>query len=106
MQESYIVRYGQMRYLGEFQGLADHVHPRGQRVVVRTDRGTELGEVLCLATERTALFLENPARGDIVRTASTEDLAGESTLVRRQREGFATCSEFIVRRKLQMDLVD
>ena len=37
-----------------------------------SDRGTELGEVLCPATDRTALFLENPVRGAILRTAIIE----------------------------------
>jgi len=67
MAESYIVRCGQMRQLGEYSGLAGQEHPRGQRVIVRSDRGTELGEVLCPATERSAAFLENPARGEILR---------------------------------------
>ena len=103
---SYVVRYGQMRQLGEYTGLADHEHPRGQRVVVRSDRGTELGEVLCPATDRTALFLENPVKGPILRPASPEDLAAESRLAERQKEAFATCRELIAHRRLQMDLVD
>lgn len=106
MQNTYVVRYGQMRFLGEYAGIAEQNHPRGQRVMVRTDRGTELGEVLCPATDRTALFLENPSRGEIVRVASAEDLAAESRLPDRQKEGFATCREFIAKRRLQMDLVD
>jgi len=106
MTQTYVVRYGQMRYLGEYTGLAEIDHPRSQRVVVRSDRGQELGEVLCPATDRTALFLENPFKGEIVRVATGEDLAREAQLTGRQKEGFATCHEFISRRRLQMDLVD
>ncbi len=106
MAESYIVRCGQMRLLGEYRGLDDQEHPRGQRVVVRSDRGTELGEVLCPATERSAAFLENPARGEILRAADDDDLAAAAGLVARQKQGFATCLEFIAKRRLQMDLVD
>jgi cell fate regulator YaaT (PSP1 superfamily) len=106
VSKTYVVRYGQMRQLGEYTGLADQEHPRGQRVVVRSDRGTELGEVLCPATDRTARFLENPVQGPILRPASPEDLAAEAKLAEFQREGFATCREFIARRRLQMDLVD
>jgi len=95
-----------MRQLGEYTGLAEQEHPRGQRVVVRSDRGTELGEVLCPATDRTALYLENPVQGQMLRPASPEDLAAESRLAELQREGFATCREFIGKRRLQMDLVD
>src|SRR4051812_7604712 len=106
MTKTYVVRYGQMRNLGEYAGLAGQEHPRGQSVVVRSDRGTELGEVLCEATDRTALFLENPAQGEILRAATAEDLAAESKIAALQQRGFAACREFIARRKLQMDLVD
>ena len=106
MSKTYVVRYGQMRHLGEYAGLAGQDHPRGQRVVVRSDRGTELGEVLCPATDRTALFLENPVRGEILRPATAEDLAAEARLAGAPEEGFAACREFIARRRLQMDLVD
>lgn len=106
MGQSYVIRYGQMRLLGEFEGLAGQDHPRGQRVILRTDRGTELGEVLCPSNERTAHFLENPTRGEILRPASPTDLETESRLADRQREGFAVCKEFVDRRHLQMELVD
>ncbi len=106
MTGSYVVRYGQMRYLGEYKGLAGQDHPRGQRLVVQSDRGLELGEVLCPAHERTASFLENPVKGEVVRVASPDDLAVESRLTAQQQEGFAACRSFIARRRLQMDLVD
>jgi cell fate regulator YaaT (PSP1 superfamily) len=95
-----------MRFLGEYADVPGDEHPRGQRVVVRSDRGVELGEVLCAATDRTALFLENPVKGDIIRVASHDDLAMEPVLQNRQKDGFATCREFIAKRRLQMDLVD
>ena len=106
MQSSYVVRYGLMRFLGEYRGPGSHEYRRGQRVVVRSDRGIELGEVLCPATDRTALFLENPMMGDILRDASDEDLSAAETIPARQKDGFAACQEFIAKRRLQMDLVD
>jgi cell fate regulator YaaT (PSP1 superfamily) len=106
MPNSYVVRYGQMRFLGEYRGLDGQEHPRAQRVLVRSDRGVEMGEVLCPATDRSAMFLENPIRGDILRVASDEDLAAENRLTARQKEGYAACLEFIAKRRLQMDLVD
>ncbi len=106
MANTYIVRYGLMRFLGEFRGLSGQAHPRGQKVVVRSDRGHEIGEVLCPATDRTAKFLENPLRGDVVRVASEEDRVVEACLPARQSDGMAACREFIEKRKLQMQLVD
>jgi cell fate regulator YaaT (PSP1 superfamily) len=106
MAGSYVVRYGQMRYLGEFLGLAGQDHIRGQQVIVGTDRGTELGEVLCTATERTALFLENPVRGEILRVATSQDLDAVIQSAELRKEGMARCLQFIAKRRLQMDLVD
>jgi cell fate regulator YaaT (PSP1 superfamily) len=103
---AYVVRYGRMRFLGEYAGLAGLDHPRGQHVVIQSDRGTELGEVLCPATDRTAAFLENPVRGDILRTATEADLEQEAALERARTDAFSKCQELISRRSLQMDLVD
>jgi cell fate regulator YaaT (PSP1 superfamily) len=95
-----------MRFLGEYRDLEGQEHPRGQKVIVRTDRGVELGEVLCLATDRTAYFLENPFRGEIVRVASEDDLEAGRRLAERQKQGLAVCEEFVAKRRLQMNLVD
>jgi cell fate regulator YaaT (PSP1 superfamily) len=103
---TFVVRYGQMRHIGEYECVADRAHLRGEKVLVRSDRGTEMGEVLCQATERTGAFLENPFRGQILRTATPEDLAAESRLVDASRKGLVACREFAARRRLQMDLVD
>jgi len=74
--------------------------------VLQTDRGTEIGEVLCPATERAVAHLENPHRGEMVRVVSTEDVAQEARLTQFRELGFQTCRELIAKRKLQMNLVD
>ncbi len=106
MSNTYIVRYGAMRFLGEFQGLREQSHPRDQKVVIRTDRGHELGEILCPATDRSAKFLENPIRGDVIRVALPEDLETSGQLDGIKQNGLTSCREFIANRKLQMDLID
>jgi cell fate regulator YaaT (PSP1 superfamily) len=106
MAQDYVVRYGRMRFLGEFSGLHGQDHPRGQAVVVRSDRGTELGEVLCASSERTSRFLSNPTRGEILRLPTSDDRAEEERHARSWDEYFATCSEFVAKRRLQMNLVD
>jgi cell fate regulator YaaT (PSP1 superfamily) len=102
----YVVRYGRMRFLGEYTDSIGLDHFRGQRVVIRTDRGTELGEVLCPANDRTAAYLERSIPGDILRPASIEDLEHEAKLVSAQEKAFELCQELIFKRRLQMDLVD
>ena len=95
-----------MKFLGEFRGIVGRHHARGQKVVIRSDRGLEMGEVLCPATDRTAHFLENPMRGEILREAAHEDLERDASLPGKQRDGLDACREFIAKRHLQMDLVD
>ena len=46
----YIVRHGAMRLLGEFTAADGSAFDRVHRVVVRTERGQELGDVLCPST--------------------------------------------------------
>ena len=68
MNNSFVVRYGQMRHIGEYEAVEGRSSPsEGSVSIVRSDRGTEVGEVLCPATDRTASFLENPFRGQILR---------------------------------------
>jgi cell fate regulator YaaT (PSP1 superfamily) len=106
MAQSYVVRYGRMRFLGDFTGLPGQDHPRGQAVVVRSDRGTEMGEVLCPASERTADFLANPINGEILRLPTPDDRTQEDRNAEEWEGDFATCTELVARRRLQMNLVD
>jgi cell fate regulator YaaT (PSP1 superfamily) len=106
MVQTYVVRYGRMRFLGEYTGLAGQQHPRGQRVVVRSDRGTEIGDVLCPATDRTKPFLPDRLHGEILRLVTAEDDDQVARIVKDRDSHFATCLELIAKRRLQMDLVD
>ncbi len=47
-EPAYLIRYGVMGYVGRFRASPDGIGPleRGQSVVIQTDRGVELGEVL------------------------------------------------------------
>jgi cell fate regulator YaaT (PSP1 superfamily) len=106
MTKTYVVRYGRMRFLGEYKGLPDCEHERGQQVMVRSDRGIELGDVLCPVSEKTSRFLPNPAQGEILRVATPEDKEQEARLAEDRNPVFATCHELITKRHLQMNLVD
>jgi cell fate regulator YaaT (PSP1 superfamily) len=105
MAANWIVRHGAMRFLGEFDP-ADETYARGQEVVVRTERGLELGEVLCPATPRAVELLAEPTRGRILRTLTPEDRAGRDRLQAQEEKELETCSKFVAQRKLQMELVD
>ena len=69
----YVVRYGAMRLLGVFSAAAGREYRRGISVVARTDRGLEIGEVLCEATAEATNGMNDPGTGQILREMTPED---------------------------------
>jgi len=101
----YVVRYGSMRRLGVFQSK-DEAHPRGTRVIVRTDRGLEIGEVLCEATEAAVAHLSDPARGPLLRAATAADEKDLARIHDQERREFEVCQQYVAQLGLDMSLVD
>src|SRR5690242_9464748 len=105
MASPWIVRHGAMRFLGEFDP-EEADYRRGDDVVLRTDRGLELGQVLCPATPRAVEFLSDPTRGRIVRTLTDRDRQERQRLAEAEERELETCGRFVAQRRLQMELVD
>jgi cell fate regulator YaaT (PSP1 superfamily) len=105
MAANWIVRHGAMRFLGEFEP-GDGVYTRGHEVIVRTERGVEVGDVLCPATPRTIEMLAEPTKGRIIRTLTPEDRAARDRLLHQEEVELNACCQFVAQRKLQMELVD
>jgi cell fate regulator YaaT (PSP1 superfamily) len=106
MAGKYLTRHGAMRFLGEFTAAEDAAYARGDRVVVRTERGLELGEILCEASERAVKLIAEPTGGQLVRRMSEQDHAEAARLHEAEAREFDACNRFIAARKLQMELVD
>ena len=81
----YLVRYGRLGDFGRFRAEPALPCTRGQRVVVRTHRGLELGEVLQPALAGHAQFLPNTTVGALVRHATPEDESREQAHAERAR---------------------
>jgi cell fate regulator YaaT (PSP1 superfamily) len=105
MATPWIVRHGAMRFLGEFDPEAG-VYQRGDDVVVRTDRGLELGQVLCASSPRTVELLNEPTRGRILRKLTEQDQLERRRLDDLEERELDTCARFVRQRSLQMELVD
>lgn len=106
MSARYVVRYGAMRHLGEFVARGQE-YDRSAQVIVRSQRGTEWGEVLCAATDRTRSYLgTEDVQGKILRAATPEDERQRDELWVRERESFNGCRELIAERRMAMQLVD
>jgi cell fate regulator YaaT (PSP1 superfamily) len=67
----YLVSYGRSGDFGRFH--ADQSLRRGDAVVLRSERGLELGTVLCPAAPGHAPYLARTAVGEVLRLATEED---------------------------------
>jgi cell fate regulator YaaT (PSP1 superfamily) len=94
-----------MRFLGEFdpEGVS---YARGAEVVVRTERGLEIGQVLCPATPRALEMLSEPTSGRIVRLLTEKDRSECTRLKEAEQREMETCARIVEQRRLQMELVD
>jgi len=107
MDARYVVRYGSTRLVGEFGTRGRESYPRNCPVIVRSDRGTEVGEVLCPATERTQEYLGSKEfKGNILREVSDEDRRSIDEIYLKERQEFLGGKELIAQYKLLMQLVD
>jgi cell fate regulator YaaT (PSP1 superfamily) len=106
MASRYIVRHGAIRFLGDYEGGDKNRYRRGDRVVVRSDRGLEVGDVLCDASEQTVAQLSEPTHGQIVRLLTAEDQVRVDQLLQNEQTELDACRRIVEQRRLQMELVD
>ena len=105
--QSYVIRYGTTRILGEFSARGVGALPRGAAVIVRGERGHEWGIVLSTATQQTRTYLgESGEHGRIIRLATAEDEANRDKAITFEKEAFAGGLDQIRERNLQMQLID
>jgi hypothetical protein len=69
----YLVSYGMSGEFARFQPIAPAEFRRGDRVVVRTHQGLELGVVMCPATPEHSPFLSRTALGELLRNVTEVD---------------------------------
>jgi cell fate regulator YaaT (PSP1 superfamily) len=102
----FLVRFGRLGDFGRFRAEPALPCERGQRVVVRTYRGLEIGEVLRPATEGHAHFLPNTTVGALVRHATAEDEVRDSELSVRCQALLTRCSALAVALALPLEFLD
>ncbi|PNY37047.1 signal peptidase [Rhodopirellula baltica] len=93
-----------MRILGVMNARERYRY--NDRVVVQTDRGTEIGTVLCEATPAALDSMEEPTAGKILRSLSDDDSRQWHHIESLVREDLATCQRCVDALRLRMDLVD
>jgi cell fate regulator YaaT (PSP1 superfamily) len=102
----YVVRYGSTRALGVFSPRGQDRYLRGQRVIARTQRGLEAGDVLCEASDEQAAKLSGSPGGQILRGMSAEDSNELSHIHGKERAEFEVCLKHVQRLALKMTLLD
>jgi cell fate regulator YaaT (PSP1 superfamily) len=105
-QPKYLIRHGAMRFMGEFVAAPDRLIRRADTVIVRTERGQEVGEVLCPATAQAVSAIPEPTRGDILRVATADDRSKLAHLKDVETKEFAAGEKLIAQHRLAMQLVD
>ncbi|MCS6851615.1 MAG: hypothetical protein NZ700_10665 [Gemmataceae bacterium] len=102
----YLVSLGAAGRLGRCRAASAHSYGRGDRVIVRTAWGLEVGTVLGLATDRHAQWLPKTDTADLLRLITLED---EGTVQARRELGnhiFDDATEHIRRSGLPLALLD
>lgn len=102
----YVVRYGAMRSLGVFAARSNQPLRRGQKVIARTSRGLEVGDVLCEATEDAVSHIKNPDNGQILRRLTPEDANEYEHMQLQSRDELEICEGYVQKLGLNMQLVD
>jgi len=95
-----------MRLLGVLATRSEDQYARGDRVVVRTNRGLETGEVLREASENAIKQMKNPSNGQILRRMSLEDSAELERLQDQQKDYFKRSQQIVARLELKMELAE
>ena len=120
-----VVRYGYMKLIGEFPYAGEHILGCGTKLVVRTPRGIELGEMLTttcanagcgksVSRKQMLQYIENSGgkqypfttEGEVVRAATPEDRA-ESSRLEDQKPAYIKAAKAAIREmELPMRLVE
>jgi len=117
-----LVRYGQMGTLGWFEHNLGRISKLHSKVVIQTDRGLELGDVVGPWCYRAGQFRQSCEQvkdyysrsgaeqsfgtgGTFVRYATTQDISEEKHLQKNAQQELECCRRFVKELELPMKLV-
>jgi cell fate regulator YaaT (PSP1 superfamily) len=103
MARFHLVRVGAFSQVGRFAAVDAARYPRDERVVVRTARGLEIGEVLAPPYGESEAAAQD---GVILRGMTIEDQLLEVRLRKNREAAYAACAGRLTDLKLDVSLVD
>ena len=100
---SHLVRIGAMGHVGRFLAVDRVRYPRATRVIVRTARGLEVGEVLA---EPDNSDESGPLDGDLLRPMAVEDELLAARIERNRQDAYNACVALLAERAIPAVLID
>jgi cell fate regulator YaaT (PSP1 superfamily) len=102
----YLVNYGRSGFLGVFRASAEVECLRGDRVVIRSPRGIELGTVLSEADARLKSLATAEPPGVLLRTATHTDEEAASCLQQTVEKILSDAQRLAAERELPLTFLD
>lgn len=102
----YLVSYGRGGEFGRFRPAEPLRCRRGDRVIVRSPQGLEIGTVLCPAVTGHAPFLSRTALGELLRCATETDLHAAEVQRQRGQRIFEQGRQLTKELNLPLEIVD
>ncbi len=96
---TYLVRVGLLGHVGRFRSVDQYPVERGDRVICRTNRGLEVGEVLTQADS-------DAFDGSLVRAMTVEDELMLARLNKNRDSAYAACIRLLNQHGITASLVD
>lgn len=101
------VRYGVMGQVSRFGASEGHRYARGSRVICRTERGLEVGEILsAIHDEIVTSKFTGATPGTILRRVTVEDDLLLARLEKNRRQAFADCEALLIEKNIPAALAE
>ena len=97
---NHLVRVGSLGDVGRFDSVDRTRYTRHCRVICRTSRGLEVGEVLAASNDR------GEADGTLLRPVTAEDELLLARIQRRRQQAFRACAQLVASQGLPVVLMD
>lgn len=98
--KTYLVRFNTFGHVGRFRTVGLESHSYGARVLCRTARGVEIGEVLAEDAETASID------GDLLRQMTPEDDLLATRLEKNRHEAFEACVQLLEQQQIPAVLMD
>ncbi|MCH2114844.1 MAG: PSP1 domain-containing protein [Pirellulales bacterium] len=99
----HLIRYSLLGRIGRFVSTDATRYPRHSRVILRSDRGLEVGEVISEPESREAAATVD---GQILRRMTVEDDLLQARLEKNRHEAFQACSDLLQESGVPASLMD